>query len=180
MRVQTGLLTDAHLTHGRCCTASNKARRKRQPHEVGAASARPNETKSAHAHPAAAPTAAGAAPEAARTAAPAQAAQGATGMVQRGRAEGHAAAVPAHPAEECGAAPLPPPAARARNTAAATAAGAAPHALGTFDSASEPDDASGNDPHAGGACHLSLAVLMVSRVLLSPNSLCLLIAAVRV
>jgi len=36
------------------------------------------------------------------------------------------------------------------------------HALGTFDSASEPDDAAANGPHAGGACCLSQAVLLAS------------------
>jgi len=53
-------------------------------------------------------------------------------------------------------------------------------ALGTYDSASESGGAAGDGPHAGGACCLSVAVLLSLRALPSPDSLCIFIAAVRV
>jgi hypothetical protein len=51
------------------------------------------------------------------------------------------------------------PAAARANGAAAAAGSPAPS---TSDSHSDPDDDAGNDPHAGGACSLFLAVLLVS------------------
>ncbi len=225
MRVHAGFLSNVHQTGGRSCMASIKARnerlaRKRRARPASADAAGPTGRSSA-AHPAAAP-AAGAACAAAQTADPAQVTQDVTRVVQRGRAGGDAAAARAHPAEECEAAPLPSPAARARDAAAAAATGAAPtrsaerrelafawvpaergrdggepaaghlrhrtatdndvdmpnglDALGTYDSNSE----SGDSPHAGGACCLSLAVLLSLRALPCPDSLCLLMAAIRV
>jgi hypothetical protein len=125
----TGCLSDAHRTRSRSCKASLKVRRERDMRKgrarlAGAAAAGPAGHSSA-ARPAAAP-AAGAAPTAARTAVRAQSSQDASPAVQRGRAEGDAAAEPAHPADESEAARLSSPAARARNAAAAAAAGAAP------------------------------------------------------
>ncbi len=206
MRVHAGFLSDVHPTRGRSCMAGLQARaackRKQLARLAGAAAPGPTGHSSA-AHPAAAPAAGASA-----AAAPAQATRDATRVAQRGRAEGDAAAAPAHPAEECEAAPLSSLAARARDAAAAAAAGAAlahyaeqhesasmwllaerahdggdpaanglRHCMageddvgmsdgslapGNFDSASDPDDAAGIGPHAGGACCLSLTVLSVS------------------
>ena len=123
-------------------------------------------------HPAAAP-AAGAARAAARATAPVQGKQDVTRVTQRGRAEGDAAAAPALSAEQRESASMWLLAERARDggdLAAGrlrhgTAAGHymdmsdGSHAPGTFDSA-EPGGATGDGPHAGGACCLYLAVLL--------------------
>jgi hypothetical protein len=213
---------------GRSCVASLKAtceREKRTRRARPASTAAAGPTGHSHAaHPAAAP-AAGAARAAAQTTVPARGTQDATRVVQRGRAEGVAAAAPAHPAEQREAAPQSSADARAHDAAAAAAVGAAParsadqhesasmwllaerernggdpaagrlrpHAAaeddlgmsdasltpGTLDSAPEPDDAADDDPHAGGACCPSPDVHWSVEELPSPDSLCLLIAAMR-
>jgi len=94
--------------------ASLKAAYERRVCEGGAAAARPIEIRIVRAHLAAAP-AAGAAPAATRTAVPAQATQDTPRVVLCERTEGHAAAAPAHSAEEFEAAPLLSPSARAHH-----------------------------------------------------------------
>ncbi len=125
MRIHAGFLSNVLPTRGRSCMASLKTARKRRVREAGAAAAQPTKSRNTRAHPAAAP-AAGAARAAARTVVRAQSSQDISLVVQRGRADGDAAAARAHPAEDCEAAPLSLPTACARDAAAAAAAGAAP------------------------------------------------------
>jgi hypothetical protein len=163
---------------GRSCMASLQtaaARKRKQRARVAGAAAPGRTGHSSAAHPPAAP-AAGAARTAARTSAPARGNQDVTRVVQRGRAGGDAAAAPARSAEQresasmwllaeraCGGSD--PAAGRLRH---GTSAGNdvdmsdGSHAPGSFDSASAPDDAAGNGLHAGGACCLSPAVLLLS------------------
>jgi len=96
--------------------ASNKAarERKRRAREASAFAARPTKRRSAHARPAAA-LAARAAPAAARAPFLNQFTQDIARIVQRGRAEGGAAAAPARSAEDGEAASTWSPAARGRD-----------------------------------------------------------------
>ncbi len=164
----TGFLSDAHRTRSRSCKAGLKARRERDMRKgrarpAGAAAAG-HAGHSSAARPAAAP-AAGAA-----GAAPARSAE------QRESASMRLVAEHARDGGDQSAGRL-----RHRTTGedvAGTSDGSL--APGTFDSASEPGGAAGDSPRAGGACCLSPAMLSSLRALLSLDSLCLLIAAVRV
>ncbi len=198
MCIHAAFLTYLHPPHGRSCMASIKAaaarERKRPPRGVGAAAMRPIKSRSARAHPAAAPAACGAAAVAADTAAPAQATQDAIRVVLRGPAAGHAAAAPARSAEELEAASMwllaerersggDPAAGRLRHRMAAeddVGMSDGSDAFGTFDSASESGGAAGKSPHEGGACSLSLAVLLSLRLLLSLKGVSFINVAIQV
>jgi hypothetical protein len=149
------------MLRGRCCDASLKAQRERAraAREALAFSARPTKRRSAHARPAAAP-APGAAPAAARPFL-ARFTQEMALIVQRGRAEGGAAAAPARSAQHGEAALAWSPAARGRDadgaaadgllrSAAAEGAPDGSRARGAVGSAA-PAAAAGDGLRAGGA-----------------------------
>jgi len=150
------------MLRGRCCDASLKAQRERAraAREAIAFSARPTKRRSAHARPAAAP-APGAAPAAARAPFLARVTQELALIVQRGRAEGGAAAAPARSAQHGEATLAWSPAARGRDadgaaadgllrSAAAEGAPDGSRARGAVGSAA-PAAAAGDGLRAGGA-----------------------------
>ncbi len=150
------------MLRGRCCDASLKAQRERAraAREAIAFSARPTKRRSAHARPAAAP-APGAAPAAARAPFLARVTQEMALIVQRGRAEGGAAAAPARSAQHGEATLAWSPAARGRDadgaaadgllrSAAAEGASDNSRARGAVGSAA-PAAAAGDGLRAGGA-----------------------------
>ncbi len=157
-------LSGLHRTRGRCCMAGLK-RRKHYDHErrellAGAAAPGPTRDSSA-AQPAAAPSAEAVA-VAAQTTAQGHVTQDSTRVFQRARAIGDAAVTPARSAEQDATAPVRTPAERARNISSAAA-------RRTADGGPEPGGAAGTGPHVGGACHLSLAMLLSPRALISPT-----------